>query len=828
SNDTNNATSTEAPAAPQESLKRTHALLPGRDWAIWRQVALRGAGFPAAGVTGLSSPALAQAADDLLTSGADPQAPRDRRDPGPWARYLAAFDTELTRQGAMMADLIERPRLQLALAWQNHRIFDTAIGPMRRHAGHRGTKHRQHEALIANYWQRYCLKNDTIGFFGPVGWTTLDPAAAITQFRPGAGLIASSEVFFETWIMDRLAEMLAADPALAEWVAPKRLPFVRLDAGRAIGPAVPPTPLDPTERAVLALCTGTTPARDIARRVANGGTPNTAPSVTPNEVFAIIDRLRRKRLITWKLELPLSMHPEHFLRRFLGHVGDQALAEAGLARLDRLEAAREKVREANLRADPAALVDSLRALDGVFVAETGVPPNRNSGCTYGARTLVYHDARRDVQMTLGADFMATLAPLELLLHSGRWLTYQLGQELRATLTKVAGKLAARKQQAQIDLASFWFECLPVIHRSAPATMARLQAEFQRRWIGILACPPDVSKVRITAEQVRDQVLATFEAPRSGWAAGRYCSPDLMIAADSVGAINRGDFELILGEFHLGLASCRHYCFVSQHPAPQQLHDCMTVDNPGPRLLPVQPRESSGRLTIRTQPGLTRDQDYLAAIFEQTTDPARPRVLAAADLTVDPGPEGPTVTVPDGPTFDVIDLFAEMLVNVVVDSVALLPHQPHRPRITLDKLVVCRETWRFPVPEIGFAAIKDEAARFAAARQWRSERHLPRQTFVKVPGELKPFYVDFDSLFSVNLLAKFVRKRASAATASQDGKNGKNGAATPASDPGQIQFSEMLPDTSQLWLADRDGQRYTSELRIVAVDQRGPIPGRRSR
>jgi len=33
---------------------------------------------------------------------------------------------------------------------------------------------------------------------------------------------------------------------------------------------------------------------------------------------------------------------------------------------------------------------------------------------------------------------------------------------------------------------------------------------------------------------------------------------------------------------------------------------------------------------------------------------------------------------------------------------------------------------------------------------------------------------------------------------------------------------MLPDLDQLWLADREGRRYTSELRCVVYDGLGKI------
>jgi hypothetical protein len=33
----------------------------------------------------------------------------------------------------------------------------------------------------------------------------------------------------------------------------------------------------------------------------------------------------------------------------------------------------------------------------------------------------------------------------------------------------------------------------------------------------------------------------------------------------------------------------------------------------------------------------------------------------------------------------------------------------------------------------------------------------------------------------------------------------------------VQLSEMLPAVGDMWVVDGTGQRYTSELRIIAVD-----------
>jgi hypothetical protein len=782
----------------------THVALPGTQWSLWRQVVLRAPGFPARGVDLLASSELAAAADALTE--------RETDDAAGWNRYRADFQSQTRHLGSRILRLAAEPRLELALAWQNHRIFDTAIAPMlRNQAGNqagdqvrRNSKQRQHEELIANYWQRYCVKNDTIGFTGPVGWSLLAPESPVTRLETGERLIAGSQVYFETWVIDRLAAAIAALPGMARWIPPRKLPFVRITGRHATGPAGIAIELSAAESAVLRESTGQRPARDIARECA-GITPELA---TEDDVYAVITRLRRKRLLTWKLESPLSPHPERYLRRFLERVGDPVLAAAGLDRLDLLVTARDAAWTES-RGDASRFVSALRDLDETFVKVAGAQPSRRGGQTYGGRTLIYHDARRDATLTLGADFLAALRPLELLLDSARWLSYHFAARIQELFTGIATRMT--DGGAAPDLAAFYFECMPVIARSAPVIISELQREFQRRWAAILRIRPGARRVRRDGAALREEVRAAFDAPHSGWSGGRYCSPDLMIAASGVDAINRGDFELVLGETHLGIASSRHYCFVTQHPAPDDLLACLAVDSPGPRLLPVLPKENHGRLSVRTSSALTRDTDFLAAVYAQTAEPGRPRLFDAADLTVTPGAAGPVVTIPGGPSFPVIDVLAEMLLDSFMDSFQPLPRAPYQPRIAIDSLVIGRETWRLDVATIEFPRLRDEAARFAAARHWRRSAGLPRQVFVNVPGEVKPFFVDFDSVISVNILAKSLRRLRER---------------PPGSPEIQVQFSEMLPATENLWLTDSTGNLYTSELRIVAVDQR-PVSATRS-
>jgi hypothetical protein len=70
----------------------------------------------------------------------------------------------------------------------------------------------------------------------------------------------------------------------------------------------------------------------------------------------------------------------------------------------------------------------------------------------------------------------------------------------------------------------------------------------------------------------------------------------------------------------------------------------------------------------------------------------------------------------------------------------------------------------------------------------------------VATESKPQFVDFRSVVLVDMLGREVRRLA-------DGDSDD-----------AVSFSEMLPDVDGAWLADGQGNRYTSEIRMIAVDR----------
>ncbi|HMD25222.1 MAG TPA: lantibiotic dehydratase, partial [Streptosporangiaceae bacterium] len=155
--------------------------LAGTTWSVWRDVCVRSAGFPADMMLAICDEPLARSADligagligaDLI--GADLAG----ADPAGRLAYDKEYGEAAGRLSRAIAGTYADPVFQEAVTWQNPGLAqflrDHDAGP----DAARRSKQRQRELVIANYLQRYCLKNDTIGFFGPVGWASADSGAA--------------------------------------------------------------------------------------------------------------------------------------------------------------------------------------------------------------------------------------------------------------------------------------------------------------------------------------------------------------------------------------------------------------------------------------------------------------------------------------------------------------------------------------------------------------------------------------------------------------------------------------------------------------------------
>jgi hypothetical protein len=186
-----------------------------------------------------------------------------------------------------------------------------------------------------------------------------------------------------------------------------------------------------------------------------------------------------------------------------------------------------------------------------------------------------------------------------------------------------------------------------------------------------------------------------------------------------------------------------------------LYKATEIDQPLPRLIPVPSRDWDGQLS-RMQMVSMSPQDTRLILSHDVSPVPDTKWIPISELVVEDSGNSLIVRTRDGRRqFDIAEALAYFLGYVTLNSFKMLPPQDYLPRITIDRLVVRRETWRFAVNEMPFANELDEAVGFLAARRWQQMHNLPRFVFVKLPTETKPFYVDFASPVYVRVFAKFV-------------------------------------------------------------------------
>ena len=463
------------------------------------------------------------------------------------------------------------------------------------------------------------------------------------------------------------------------------------------------------------------------------------------------DGPERERVVhfeTWAMEavgaaagihqpLPMSPFPERALRPLLRDPTG----------LDRLEQARAAVAAAP-RPEVATALDGL---DRAFEEVTGRAAARRDGDSGGGRTVAYLDCMRDLDLTLGPAVLDELrTSLPAVLHASRWWCGRVFDRGAELLGRIAHDGPLAPQLGPLMGAGFglWNQ------------LGTEQAELQTRWAAVVA---------------GQDPAAAFADHTPAWYASRYHSADLQIAADSAEAIGRGDFLVVLGDFHGGDNPLAQGLFGLRHPDPAGLLQRIR-DEAGPGVHLSPPRRGVVEMTARSWP-LYPPGDIVVVAGDEPA-PSDTHRVALAD-----------VLVADGQVTDRAGTFRTSLAHFLylpIFVAALRSFDPASPpdgqRAQLGRLVVRRASWSVPASELP----RDLAA-------WARERGLPRRVFARSPLERKPRYLDFESPALCRALTRFV---------------------APAGDQA-VEFTEMLPGPDECWLQSPAG-RHTSELRIVAL------------
>ncbi len=720
-----------------------------------------------------------------------------------------SFSRDTFRISRQIDRLAADERFREAVTWQNRKAVVTALDSLVRNPaepGRRGSQRRQHEELVASYLQRYCVKNDTIGFFGPLGYCEWADEGRAVQVWPGRELLDRREVFFENWCVDALAQRLSAEPALRPWLTVRLKSSFFLEGDTLHQPFGPPLHLPVVELRLLAGCNGRRTARSLARELLADASLGLSGE---DEIYARLDDLCRRRILTWTLEVPLELHPDRTLEEQLRRIEPEELRAPALAALEELRERKAKV--ARAAGDSGALGAALRELEEAFTRLTGTAAHHHAGQMYAGRGLVYEDCRRNVEARFGPELLARLSPpLGLLLGGARWLAGEMTRRVEEKLLAIHRELRRRSGREAVDSHGFYVQALAslFVKRERDECFAAAEREYQQRWSQILGLPEKAVERRLgfTVGELEDRWTEAFADPRPAWSLAHYCSPDILIAAAGEEALRRGDYEIVLGEVHSG-NTMLWSCFMAQHPDPGRIVDALR-DDAGTRSF-VFPQMMKHSTPQRVNIGALLPQFYWYQFADDPPARGGAGALPAGAVVIEEQEGRLWARTRDGGLeFAAIDLFSSLLIqecNSIIGD--LLPPSAHRPRVSVDGVVIARERWKIALADLDFINVQEPVERFRAARRWARQTGLPRFCFYRTPAERKPCYMDWESPIYLDIFARLARAAGEA----------------PAGE-GRVTLSEMLPGPDQIWLSDAEGRRYTCEVRLVALEEAGGAAG----
>lgn len=667
----------------------------------------------------------------------------------------ATFAAEMAERRARLRDLVHEPRFQEALWLSNPAIAEVGCPYFERHwqAERRPAKIKHLERRFYSYLQRFCAKNDTASFFGPLNYGCFD-AAEQTSVRRVDRPLQARRVFFAYWAAEKLAAQIADDPTIQPYLRPQR-----------------DTLRHPPRDEASALYRLTDGQRSVLEIAATLGRPLDA---VLHEVQALV----ASRQLRLDLRIPpATLQPLSYLIAAITALPSMWPARGKwLAALQRFADACDEFASADLAKRQAVLAE----VEQHYASLTASEARRGQGQMFQDRVLLYEECHGDIT--------------ELRLSDSRY------REISAGLVSIA-RLAASYSQLLLDAqraaahvlyADLSPDGAPIAftrflsawHRRPPTPPDALAADdFERRLTALVAAHTDGRVCRLRAADLETLCTPLVEPI--------VLSPDLLIAAADLEALATGDYQLVLGEIHHGVQpSGWMLSFVDQ---PDAWDAALAGMLPQPSATATPANLIFGR-RMKTAP-----PEFPGPSVEVSGVSARPDVLALNQLRVAQIDDELRLLSPDStalrfypPSYGVpATLYAPfacfsypLVQRIAVETDA------HTPRIEIDGVVYQRERWDIPAsaaPREPFAGTPFELLIAGCAFQRQFE--LPDQVFVRTSGEPKPIYIDFTSFFALELLAHL------------------------ASQTETLTFTDMCPAADQLWLRDADGS-YCCEIRTV--------------
>jgi hypothetical protein len=729
----------------------------------------------------LATPATCEAARDLLV--------RQKDRVSAQLRLQQTLDRELT---IARAALLESSRailpsyLVFASEGVSQRFIHFLTQPVENpELPKRNKEARARERSLLLYLQRVCAKNDSLSEFGPCGWGKIDPAKnqlSGLKLAPRSG-VAKRESFLERWTAHGIAEALNSDPQVLAELPPRVHPNGRIEGSEFLfTQSGERLPLDPATIELLSRCDGSTPAHSLGVDL------------------DLLARLAERQLVRWEIEVP-ALEPYAF---------DVIVADV------------KRWRDGPLRTRWLKLLEPIAGLPGRFVTEIaahsrieimaearsrlhelGATRTASDRSLYSANNPIGEECFRDCGFEIAPELMnevaADAAPwIDLWRDNYAFVASRVAAGLRGVLEKMS-----IKQNAAVPLPAFLRACEAAnLSLTGPGLVALAHVAFQEvkeAFRERMKPHVDEQEYELTAADshfIRDN----FEYDR--FDEYTYPSADLQLAAKSVEAVNRGEYQWILAELHPPVALL-HHGFYWCCPDKGRLAETLAATTFGcPNFhFGIFVADFTATTSVHLFDAPVGACRFVAA---QRGNPAWPTVHPAeAEVYVDETSGDVCARRID--TREYLGSFARAWIIPLGFHPFQFGMAPQMPRLRCGKVIVQRRAWVVTNDEFGaghYSGVSPDLV--VAVERLRTKRDLPRFVYIRPTEQAlrrsgaeardkdtKPVFVDLESYLFMEIFHRWLNKS------------------------GELEVTEMLPTPDDLLWREPDGRR-TFELRTLII------------
>lgn len=761
-----------------EEKEKREGVSTEKGWKLLSPFIFRSTGFPYHWLEQLRCPASSQVADTLLTL-EDPAQFQAR-----WEEGQQTFAREAQAARFALKNILEDSRFQEATFLSSPSFFTSVQRYLARWQNDTPpsarSQSRREERVNYAYIQRLCAKNETTSFFGPVNYGEFVPAGGLAiqrAFRPGEQL-GQRKIFLAYWVAKILAHEISTNREVLPFLTPRPNPLVRSTGQEtlyihSLGRSVKISQLQ--ERTFLAL-DGQKTIQQIAGEL----------ELSIQEVLEALRALEKAKLVDLDLPLiPFKIDALQELRETISTL-PASLQHQALS----LVRQAEEHRSALERTAWPERRDAWRDAENWLAAHIPEGIRRGGGALYADRFAFYEDCQGTLaKLEIGGALYRAL--------TGQFLTvmhlYTVAAALRWLDLQSCGKsIVARLRKEGEPL--YYLDILAPLDAERPAMP--LSEQFADRMRELLRRHPVEAgqEIHLTSEEIEiacapfsekvEEVLRHHEILLP--------SPDIMIAARSAAAVERGDFRLVLGELHDDCSTIFAGFFSYFHPDPEKL-----------RAILQQALCSTTRwehlasiVSQRRNKYITPELPGYSLLLSSVSSKETRRVIPMHQVEVREvdgyltlwADEKPLTTYPGDLKSIAHQCFS--LPCVVPLPWSMLLESTHTPRILVDGVVVQREAWTVetsqvqlpPVGSTGFPLLMH-------MRRLRQRYQWPEQVFVKWSAHEKPVLIDMTIPWAVEWLAHILRQAE------------------------RVVLSEMNPAPQELWWEDSLG-KHTFEMRTA--------------